>query len=179
MFDKLASVLPRKKLDWDEFFIAQALMQTARADCTRRQVGSVAVSPEKRIIAAGYNSPPRGVESSVQRFCIENPGCTIPENFGCCKGDGAPANQGYDQCNAIHAEQNCLLEVGSNNHYEYINLYVAGRSGITGKIIDTAPPCIHCSRFIKQFNVGRIVCLQADGSIVDVDSDSLPITAPL
>ena len=175
MFNEIAVVLPQDKIDWHSYFFSIALVVSARSDCTRRQFGCVAVSPAKRILATGYNSPPEGVLSAVQRYKA-NHGCNPPDDFHCCKSKDAPKNQAYDTCNALHAEHNCLMELGTRNHYPFVDLYLVGRCGKTGGVVDSSP-CIMCSRTIRNFNVRAVHCLQEDGSVVTLNPSGLKITA--
>lgn len=172
--DVVSELLPVSKGDWQEYFVLSALAATIRTDCTRRQFGCIAVSPDKRIVATGYNAPPKGVLSKVEEYEIAH-GCSVPKGFGCCKGLNAPKDKDYNSCVAIHAEQNCLLQLGVNNHYEYIDLYIAGRDGQTGKLTDSKP-CIMCARFIKQFNIRHVYSLMADGTILTQNPQELEIT---
>jgi len=71
--------------------IASLLAQ--RATCSKLKVGCVLVDASGRILATGYNGVPRGCP-----HCIDVP----------CAGANAPA--GADLCEAVHAEQNALLQ---------------------------------------------------------------------
>lgn len=179
-FEILAKSLPHERVDWQSYFFAVALMVSARSDCTRRRFGCVAVSPDKRIIATGYNAPPSGIRSKVQEFIRTetiklgvNPDddfsisaykdkiatIKLPPDFQCCKEDSEPHGHSYNKCYANHGEFNCLTQIGSNNNYKYIKLYIAGRDGKTGELLDGVEPCIHCSRLIRSFNVEEVFCL--------------------
>ena len=170
----LAKQLPIHKGSWEEYFFLCALAGTVRADCTRRQFSCIAVSPDNHVLATGYNSPPKGSLSKVQEFEKKH-GASVPPGFPCCKDPSIPANQSYDTCNALHAEQNCLQQLGSQNHYEWIDLYLAGRSGQTGELIDCYP-CIYCSRMIRNANVRFVHCLQSNGEITVFSPKDLPLT---
>jgi len=174
---KLAKDLPTYKGTWEEYFFLCALAGTVRADCTRRQFSCIAVSPDYRILATGYNSPPKGVPSKVQEYQkLHN--CDVPKGFPCCKDPLTPPNQSYDSCNALHAEQNCLQQLGNMNHYEWLDLYLAGRSGQTGELLDCYP-CIYCSRMIRNANVRLVHCLQSDGKVKTFDPKDLPLGATI
>jgi deoxycytidylate deaminase len=174
--NKISRELSLPKACWYEYFFTVALAGTIRSDCTRRQFGCIAVSPDNRIVAAGYNAPPAGELSQAQKYFQQHT-CNPPKGFPCCKDPDAPKNQSYDSCNALHAEQNCLLQLGATNHYEYVDLYLAGRDGQTGELIDAGRPCIYCSRFIKNANVRFIRGLNADGSMNELTPDELVTTA--
>jgi deoxycytidylate deaminase len=174
--DAVAAALPTEKGTWDDLFFTMALACTIRSDCTRRQFGCVAVSPQKRIVATGYNAPPSGEDSAVER-CINETGSCDRDTFMCCKKNGEPKNSAYDACNANHAEHNCLNQLGTANHYEYVDLYLAGRDGATGMLIPCNLPCIYCSRTIKNYNVRYIYCLSPDGTVEILQKKDLKTTA--
>ena len=77
------------------YFLKMAHLVSERGTCARRKVGCILVNSKKHVIATGYN----GV-SSNQEHCIDNP----------CKGARLKSGQGLDLCEAIHAEQNALLQ---------------------------------------------------------------------
>jgi dCMP deaminase len=164
MFDEIVRSFPLYKTSWDIYFFTVALAGTLRADCTRRQVGCVLVSPDNRIIATGYNSPPKGERSKVQEYYDKNT-CRPPEGFPCCKDKNEPKNSSYDYCSAIHAESNALFQLGATNHYDYVTMYLVARDGQTGELTDIWPPCIYCSRLIKNSNVDRIKYLTKETEI--------------
>ena len=95
---------PRVVPDWDTYFLQIAEVVSARAKCTRRQVGAVVVL-DRRIIATGYNGAAPG-----RPDCLEG---TCPR--GRLSYDEVPAFSDYDLpgspgfCIAIHAEVNALL----------------------------------------------------------------------
>ena len=97
--------------------IAQAIAQ--RATCARRRVGCVLTDFRGRILSTGYNGVPSG-----WKHCIDHP----------CKGAGLPSGKGLDQCEAIHAEQNALLNCPDVNaiHTAYV----------------TDSPCVHCVKLL-------------------------------
>ena len=171
----IAAALPSVKGHWDDFFFTVALACTIRADCTRRQFGCVAVSPNRRIVATGYNAPATGEQSAVEK-CVKETGSCDRATFLCCKKEGQPKNSAYDSCSALHAEANCLGQIGTDNHYEYIDLYLVGRNGYTGEILDAGKPCIFCSRTIKNYNVRNIYSLNTDGTVVVLQKGDLVTT---
>lgn len=159
-----------KRASWEEYFMMIALVTAGRSDCLRRRIGCIAVSPQNRIVATGYNAPPAGEPSYVQRCRMEG----IEPSLGCCKGD-APAGSSYDACNAIHAEANCLLQLGSNNPHDYIDLYLAGVDR-EGNTLVNLEPCIYCARLIKNSNVRLIYRYGPDGSIEYIYPEELQTT---
>ncbi len=97
--------------------IAKTLSQ--RTTCGRRKVGCVLVNDRSHIIATGYNGVARG-----QDHCVDKP----------CPGADLPSGQGHDVCEAIHAEQNALLQCG--------NVYSIS------KCFTTTAPCVACVKLL-------------------------------
>lgn len=77
-----------KRINWDQYFLAQAQLVALRSTCTRLMVGSVIVR-ENRIIASGYNGSVADGD-----HCIDN---------GCYLVDGHCVR-------TVHAEANALLQ---------------------------------------------------------------------
>ncbi|CAH1856504.1 deoxycytidylate deaminase [Convivina intestini] len=76
------------RINWDQYFIAQAAILSTRSTCTRLHVGAILVY-ENRIIASGYNGAVSGT-----------PHCT---EVGDYMVDGHCVR-------AVHAEQNALIQ---------------------------------------------------------------------
>jgi len=87
--------------------------------CRRRQVGCVLVDANGYVLSTGYNGVAHG-----QPHCIDSP----------CPGSGFPSGEGLDRCEAIHAEQNALLQCPDTRkiHTAYV----------------TAFPCVHCVKLL-------------------------------
>ena len=112
--------------DW--YFLKMANLASERATCKRRKVGCILVNSKKHVIATGYN----GVAAS-QEHCIDNP----------CKGADFKSGEGLDVCNAIHAEQNALLQC--KDVYDIETIYC------------TVSPCIHCIKLLLNTSVKHVV----------------------
>lgn len=115
----------------DEYFLAMATLVSLRATCRRRRVGCVLVDRHKHVLATGYNGVARGVT-----HCIDT----------ACPGAGLPPGRGLDLCEAIHAEQNALLQCRDAKEIE--TAYV------------TASPCITCIKLFMNTGCKRIVFLE-------------------
>lgn len=109
---------------WDEYFTGIAVAVSARAECRRRQHGAVIVDEHHRIIATGYNGTPPGDD----RSCLAG---------DCPRGlsEGPNCDEGYEDCIALHAEQNAIA-----------NSVRDMRGGI---IYVTGPPCPMCLKLIR------------------------------
>ncbi|MDJ0952538.1 MAG: cytidine deaminase [Acidimicrobiia bacterium] len=105
-----------------------ARLASSRGACIRRQVGCILTNHLNHVIATGYNGRARGV-----RNCLESP----------CGGAGMASGTGLEQCEAIHAEANALLQC---RDVEAIKTAYC-----------TASPCIHCTKLLMNTGCERIV----------------------
>jgi len=121
--------------DW--YFLKMANLSSERATCKRRKVGCILVNSKKHVIATGYNGVAAG-----QEHCIDNP----------CEGAQLKSGEGLDKCEAIHAEQNALLQC--RNVYDIQTVYC------------TLSPCIHCLKLLLNTSAQRIVFME---KYVDAD----------
>lgn len=121
-------ILRGSRLNRDDYFIQMAKLVAQRATCARRAVGCVLINSQGHVIATGYNGVCRGAD-----HCIDKP----------CPGANAPSGEGLHLCQAIHAEQNALMQCRNIN--EIHTAYV------------TASPCIHCVRLLANTSVKRII----------------------
>ncbi len=119
-----------KRPSWDEYFAKIAEDVAARSTCVRHQFGAVIVNDRKEMIATGYNGPVRGAV-----HCID---------VGCLKDKkGIASGTGHDVCQAVHAEQNALLQAGklSRGSTLYVNAF----------------PCKICARLAVNAGIARVV----------------------
>ena len=58
-----------KRLAWDEYFAAQALLIANRSTCKRARVGAVLVKDNK-VISTGYNGSVSGTEHCIDHECL-------------------------------------------------------------------------------------------------------------
>ena len=77
------------RLDWDDFFMEQALVFSKRATCNRLKVGAIFVSQDNLQLSEGYNGSLSG-----SSHCIDV-GCLINDQQRCIR--------------TLHAEQNGVL----------------------------------------------------------------------
>ena len=128
------------RINIDDYYLNIAKAVSARSSCLKRQYGCVIVN-NREIIATGYNGSPRDTPNCCDR--------------GYCKRLDVPHNSGqYDDCDSVHAEQNCFLSTSRRDALG-ATLYLWG--GENGFIID-AEPCPICMRMAKNMGIKRIVC---------------------
>lgn len=147
---------------WDEYFIEIAKVVSSRSTCLRRRYGAVIVK-DNVIVSTGYNGAPRG---SVN--CMDIDRCKRKEL-------NVPAGERYELCEAVHAEQNAIINAPPERMKD-ATIYVSGfeedGSFAEGK------PCLLCRRMIQNAQIKHVVFLRKDGTIVSVkdirELDALP-----
>jgi dCMP deaminase len=117
--------------DIDTYFMSMAVLASSRASCSRRKVGCILTNQRNHVLATGYNGPASG-----QPNCQEHP----------CAGVGLPSGEGLNLCEAIHAEQNALLQCRDvwSIHTAYC----------------TASSCITCTKLLLNTSCQRIVFIE-------------------
>lgn len=115
----------------DETWLKVAAVVAERGTCARRKVGCVLVDARGDILATGYNGVARSLHHCTDRAC---PGASYP------------SGEGLDKCEAIHAEQNALLQCKDVQAIYYC--YV------------TVSPCIHCVKMLMNTGCRSIMFLE-------------------
>ena len=100
-------------------FMVCAIAMSSLSTCKRRQVGCILLDDNYKIIGSGYNGNPTGFI-----HCIDKP----------CAGSGCKSGTGLDECEAIHAEQNALMQCTNVNDIAYC--------------VTTTFPCAHCLKML-------------------------------
>ncbi len=117
---------------WDEYFMRMAYLAATRSTCTRRKVGAVIVK-DKRILATGYNGPPKGLAH-----------CDVT---GCIREElGVPSGERHELCRGLHAEQNAIIQAA-----------VHGVSIKGAKIYVTNHPCVVCAKMLINAEIEEII----------------------
>lgn len=149
----------------DEWAIEMAKLTATRSTCLRRHVGCVFLNSRGHVLATGYNGVAAGqphcndtklVEPDckvVNRYAIDDKRVDITEpqkmitvHPHACSGAKSPSGTNLDGCQAIHAEQNALLQC--RDIYEIDTCYV------------TASPCMTCTKLLLNTSCQRIVFLE-------------------
>jgi len=135
--------------EWDEYFIEIAKVISSRSTCLRRKYGAVIVK-DKVIVSTGYNGSPRGMTN-----CID---------IGKCKRKelNIPAGERYELCEAVHAEQNAIINA-SPERMKGAVIYIAGFE--EDKSFAAGKPCKLCDRMIRNAQISEVVYLDSDGEI--------------
>ena len=96
--------------------------------CRRRQTGAVFLDRLGRVLATGYNGTPAGMT-----HCIDEG----------CPGVGQASGKGLELCQAIHAEQNALIQCKFPDSIHTVYC--------------TTSPCMHCVKMLGATSAIRIV----------------------
>lgn len=135
----------------DEWAMSLALVTARRATCLRRSVGCVLLNVFGHVMATGYNGVAAGQPhcNEVQGHVIHGMGIgvrgllTTPRHPHACPGSDAPSGTQLDTCQAIHAEQNALLQC--RDVHQIHTCYC------------TTSPCVTCVKLLLNTSCQRIV----------------------
>lgn len=115
-----------------------AELTAQRATCCRRQVGCVLLNSRGHVLATGYN----GVAAGQPHCNHHDPNYELGLPYA-CPGAHAPSGTNLDGCQAIHAEQNALLQC--KDVFSIHTCYV------------TASPCMTCTKLLLNTSCERII----------------------
>lgn len=147
----------------DQWAMGLAQLTALRATCCRRKVGAVLLNERGHVLATGYNGVAAGLPHCNEVTGeVVNPALdrgdgtyrvaehwekpTVKVHGHACEGAHAPSGQSLDACQAIHAEQNAMLQC--RDVYAIHTAYV------------TASPCITCCKLLLNTSCQRVVFLE-------------------
>ena len=139
--------------DWDTYFIEIAKVVSSRATCRRRRYGAIIVK-DRVIISTGYNGSPRGMKN-----CIDTGKCIRQEK-------NIPSGERYELCEAVHAEQNALLNAPPDRMKDS-TIYIAGFE--EDQSFDDGRPCKLCDRMIKNAQIKNVIYLTRNGGFEKIE----------
>lgn len=105
------------RLNHDLYFLVMAKVVALRSTCRSRQVGAVLTDINNYVLSTGYNGPAKGLDTCEP-----------------CKRIGKSVGEALDDCMAVHAEQNALLQCPDIRRIH--TLYV------------TTSPCVTCLKML-------------------------------
>ena len=112
----------------DEYFMDMCFLVSQRSTRMRRRVGAALVNKRKHVLATGYNGVAAG-----QPHCLDIP----------CIGAKSVSGTDLELCEAVHAEQNALLQC--QNVFEIDTCYV------------TVSPCMTCTKLLLNTSCQTII----------------------
>lgn len=127
----------------DDVFMRVARVLALRSTCLRRAVGCVLVNARGHVLATGYNGVAAGSPHCNQP-AVDIALCEPEDAFPhACSGARAPSGYALDACEAIHAEQNALLQC--RDVFDIDTCYT------------TTFPCVTCAKLLLNTSCRRIV----------------------
>jgi dCMP deaminase len=117
--------------EWNEYFMEIAHVVKTRGNCSRRQVGAIAVR-DRKILSTGYNGTPRGIKNCCDGGCAR------------CSSD-APSGSGLGECTCCHAEENTIVQAA----YHGIQLK-------DSTLYCTLSPCLLCAKMIINAGIVKV-----------------------
>lgn len=133
----------------DLHYIQMAQLVAQRSTCLRRTVGCVLVNVRGHVLATGYNGRAAGLPhcNEIKHHTMFHLQLQQVDSYPHeCTGAHAASGTDLDSCEAIHAEQNALLQC--RNVYEIETCYV------------TVSPCVTCVKLLLNTTCERIVFAQ-------------------
>lgn len=128
----------------DDYFLMIAEVVKTRSTCLRRAVGCVLVNDRHHILATGYNGVAAGrPHCNEEKMLASEHGYLHPN---ACAGALAASGTQLDACQAIHAEQNALLQC--RHVYEIFTVYC------------TTEPCVSCTKLLLGTTARRVVFVE-------------------
>jgi dCMP deaminase len=133
----------------DEYFMAMAMLVATRSTCIRRQVGCVLIDDNNNILATGYNGVVKG-----------SPHCNEGHP---CPGAKSESGKDLDECYAIHAEQNALIQCK-----DLTKVYAC---------FCTTAPCVMCTKLFLNTTLTRMIYVESYPQLTT--SKSISMMTPL
>ena len=138
----------------DQWAMRMAVVVASRSTCLRRSVGCVLLDKRNHVLATGYNGVAAGmshcnhIESTPvgHKDHWTDAGKFIVEHPYACSGANSPSGTNLDGCEAIHAEQNALIQCRSP--HDIFTVYT------------TSSPCVQCVKMLMNTSARRIVFLE-------------------
>lgn len=139
----------------DEYYLEIAKTVSKRSTCLKRQYGAVLVNRDE-IIATGYNGSCRNAVNCCDHYDI------------CPRMDKPHNLNNYDDCQSVHAEQNCIISA-SRKDMIGATLYMVGfdliheidnetnEHTITWQPIKDISPCPICMRMLKNAGIKTVI----------------------
>ncbi len=136
------------RLNRDSWALKLALITAQRSTCFRRAVGCVLLNVRGHVLATGYNGVAASLPHCNEEIFPISKEDTLPHALRfphMCAGALAPSGTQLDACQAIHAEQNALLQCADVHaiHTCYV----------------TTSPCMTCTKQLLNTGCQRIVYL--------------------
>lgn len=130
----------------DQWALGLAKLTAQRSTCLRRAVGCVLLNARGHVLATGYNGVAAGQPHCNEELSYQNPAWSknwVTSHRHACPGATSPSGTNLEGCQAIHAEQNALLQC--RDVYAIETCYC------------TTAPCLTCLKLLLNTSCQRIV----------------------
>lgn len=147
--------IKRNRIDKITYYLDIAETVAARSTCLKRKYGAIIVN-DNIIISTGYNGAPRGITN-----CID---------IGKCTRENCPRGTGYENCIAVHAEQNAII-CSERKEMLGSSLFLVGIEP-DGEYVKDPSPCAICKKIIINSGI-RYVYVRINKSqykLIDVNT---------
>lgn len=146
-----------ERISKENYYLDIAETVLERATCLRRVYGAIIVKNDE-IISTGYNGAPRG-----RKNCVDMGFCTR-------EAMQVPRGQRYELCRSVHAEANAIISA-SRRDMVGSTLYLVGRDGQTGALLEDATSCAMCRRQVINAGIQRVIIrrTETEFEVVDVN----------
>ena len=122
-------------LSWEEFFMGNAIIASARSKDPSNQVGACIVNSENKVLSVGYNGLPHGMNDD--------------EFDWLSTGEQTGEIKNIKDYYVVHAERNAILNYrGNMKDLKDSTLYV------------TWYPCVECTKEIIQVGIKKVIYLR-------------------
>ena len=129
----------------DQWAIRLALVTAQRSTCLRRAVGCILLDKHGYVLSTGYNGVAAGLPHCSEKEIHERDDeleADVCFPFA-CMGAFSSSGTDLDRCEAIHAEQNALLQCRDPHLVE--------------TCYTTTSPCVTCVKLLMNTSCRRIV----------------------
>lgn len=129
----------------DQWAMSLAKETAKMSTCCRRNVGCVLLNGRGHVIATGYNGVAAGLPhcTDIQEWISQAKPHETRSHKSACPGAESPSGSNLDGCQAIHAEQNALLQC--KDVYSIHTCFT------------TASPCMTCAKLLMNTTCERVV----------------------
>ena len=124
-----------------------ANVMSIRSTCVRRRVGCVITDIHNQILSTGYNGVPK-----QWQHCIDKP----------CPGANYKSGLGLDECVAVHAETNALIQCSNIDKAHHIYITTAPCISCVKALINTPIMHIHYSHDYADTNASHQLWSHSD-----------------
>ena len=144
--------------NWDSYFMTISYAVAQRGTCIRRKAGCVIVDKNNFILSTGYNGVAPGMPHCNHVSVVSEVSQGVDDMYPYhCEGSFERSGKNLSKCEAIHAEQNALLQCKDVHAID--------------RIYSTISPCFdQCAKLIMSTSCKTVIYDQEYPGIIRVKS---------